>query len=68
MGRKAQVGVLTLTRSTDKTSGRERRTMLSFSEIAQAEQTFEVPSSQFRHCKLSSKGPCLQVSAVLVLA
>lgn len=41
MGRKVQVGVLTLTRSTEKMSGRERLSgrsnTLSFSEAAQAE-------------------------------
>lgn len=61
-----------LTRSTGKTSGRERlfgrRNVLGLSEIAQAEQTFEVPSSQFRHCRLSAKRLCLEVSAVQVLA
>lgn len=41
----------------------EERGCLSFSEIAQAEQTFEVLISQFRHCR-----PSPQVLTVLVLA
>lgn len=41
--------------------------MLSFSETAQAGQTFEVLSSQLRQGRLSQKEPSLQVLPELVL-
>lgn len=66
-----QIGMLTLTRSKSNVSGRERMkrrsSMLSFSETAQAGQTFEVLSSQLRQGRLSQKEPSLQVLPELVL-